>query len=276
MSDRGQKVLEWAVGVFGPVATDRRERAVRLVEEAVEVAQAEGVPLEILERVARRCYSRPVGNVVDELGAVVLTLEALASNIGVDLEEAGDRELARVTALDPLSRADRHRAKVAEGCAVNERGRFVEEECTGVSAKWCPVHGDCTCPHDPEGWCTGEDPACPLHSRSSTYTRRPAMPASRDDLGAEGNEARRRFWERCAAGALTTSPPEEAALQADEMLAEWDKRWIAPDGRWRCAGCGLYVDPDPDTPDGRGHRKDNDDGSPGYCGPVVREEGATG
>lgn len=123
MSDLGQKVLAWAVSVFGPVATDRRERAIRLVEEAVEVAQAEGVPLEVLERVARRCYSRPVGNVADEVGAVVLTLEALAANIGVDLEEAGDRELARVTALDPVFLAGRHQAKIAEGCAVDTSSR---------------------------------------------------------------------------------------------------------------------------------------------------------
>ena len=53
MSDRGQRVLAWAADVFGPVATDRRERAVRLVEEAIEVAQAEGVPAEVVERVVR-------------------------------------------------------------------------------------------------------------------------------------------------------------------------------------------------------------------------------
>lgn len=37
----------------------------------------------------------------------------------------------------------------------------------------------------------------------------------------------------------------------------------------RCESCGRYVDPDPDTPEGRGHRVTNSDGSPGYCGPVT-------
>lgn len=53
------------------------------------------------------------------------------------------------------------------------------------------------------------------------------MPASRSDLGPEGNAARRRFWEMCAATALAASPPEESAREADEMLMEWDRRWIA-------------------------------------------------
>lgn len=64
------------------------------------------------------------------------------------------------------------------------------------------------------------------------------MPASREDLGAEGNEARRRFWEMCASrqprtlfneegDCLWSEEPGDIAVWADKMLAEWDKRWIA-------------------------------------------------
>ncbi len=37
----------------------------------------------------------------------------------------------------------------------------------------------------------------------------------------------------------------------------------------QCEGCGVYVAPDPTTPDGRGHQVPNEDGSPGFCGPVT-------
>jgi len=47
----------------------------------------------------------------------------------------------------------------------NCRRLLGEPECTGVSASWCPVHGDCAC--DREIGMDSEE--CPLHSRSSTH-----------------------------------------------------------------------------------------------------------
>lgn len=38
--------------------------------------------------------------------------------------------------------------------------------CTGISANWCPIHGDCTCKH-PEDRMDDED--CPLHCPWSTH-----------------------------------------------------------------------------------------------------------
>lgn len=38
--------------------------------------------------------------------------------------------------------------------------------CTGVSATWCPVHGDCACPDIEEARC---DENCPLHNSRSTH-----------------------------------------------------------------------------------------------------------
>lgn len=71
--------------------------------------------------------------------------------------------------------------------------------------------------------------------------------SSRNDVGSECNTARRIFWEKCAASAISLLPPENssfptyetwhdfgsfydklefAACLADSMLVEWDKRWI--------------------------------------------------
>ena len=42
-------------------------------------------------------------------------------------------------------------------------------ECSNISAGWCPVHGDCTCPRD--GTDTREEQAddCPLHGTASNH-----------------------------------------------------------------------------------------------------------
>lgn len=52
-------------------------------------------------------------------------------------------------------------------------------ECTGISASWCPVCGDCTCPRDEDGGCMQdgfdvvEDSECPLHGMQSTHAAIP-------------------------------------------------------------------------------------------------------
>jgi hypothetical protein len=46
-------------------------------------------------------------------------------------------------------------------------------ECTGISANWCPIHGDCTCPVSSDPDCNiladKNDDNCPLHSAASTH-----------------------------------------------------------------------------------------------------------
>lgn len=54
----------------------------------------------------------------------------------------------------------------------------------------------------------------------------------------------------------------------DRLTSEVERlRRIASEPQ--CEGCGKFVDPDPTTPDGRGHQVPNEDGSPGFCGPVT-------
>lgn len=38
--------------------------------------------------------------------------------------------------------------------------------CTGVTAAWCPIHGDCTCP---DRTLAMDDDRCPLHAHDSTH-----------------------------------------------------------------------------------------------------------
>lgn len=40
------------------------------------------------------------------------------------------------------------------------------EGCTGVTAAWCPVHGDCTCA---DRLVAMDDDGCPLHDKASLH-----------------------------------------------------------------------------------------------------------
>ena len=44
--------------------------------------------------------------------------------------------------------------------------------CTGQSARWCPVHGDCKCAEPVLG--PLDDPACPLHAPTSEHAHYPS------------------------------------------------------------------------------------------------------
>lgn len=42
--------------------------------------------------------------------------------------------------------------------------------CTGITAVWCPLHGQCMCPEDEDGileW--GSNPDCPIHAEDSNH-----------------------------------------------------------------------------------------------------------
>lgn len=118
-ADWPEQVLDWAFTMFGPIAYNRRERALRLLEEATELAQVEGVELETAVSVATRVYGRPAGDVVREIGQVHMTLAALAYNLGEDMDAEGRKEFDRVRSIPKEEWKRRHDAKVAIGIASN-------------------------------------------------------------------------------------------------------------------------------------------------------------
>jgi hypothetical protein len=110
-------VLAWAVRSFGPIALNRDERAARMAEEAVEVAQVEGVPLDVMQRITARVYSRPVGELGQEVGGLMVGLYALAARAGVDIDAEFKREFTRVLSKPADHWARKHAEKVAAGTA---------------------------------------------------------------------------------------------------------------------------------------------------------------
>lgn len=109
--------LDWAVETFGAIALDRQERAKRLLEEAMELAQAEGVPDLVVHRIEARVYSRPPGDTKREIGQTMSTLAVLAANLGINAVEAFYEEFDRVRNIPKTEWAARHAAKVEVGIA---------------------------------------------------------------------------------------------------------------------------------------------------------------
>lgn len=108
--------LEWAVRSFGqdhvynfPI------RALRLVEEAVELAQAHGLPKEKVLELVEIVYSRPAGDPDQELGGVAMTATVLAAAHGHDLDAFFEVELRRVLAKPSKHFAQRNQDKIKLG-----------------------------------------------------------------------------------------------------------------------------------------------------------------
>lgn len=115
--NRPKEFLAWAVGMFGPVALHRDERAARFVEEAVELVHAEGLPVATVFAIVSRVYQRPAGDVEKEIGQAQATLECLAENLGINANVMAQREFGRVQAIPREEWDRRHAAKVALGIA---------------------------------------------------------------------------------------------------------------------------------------------------------------
>lgn len=91
------RVNHWMQHCFGPeVSADRTERNHRFLEEALELVQANGCSYHEALQLVDYVYGRPQGEIVQEVGGVMVTLAALCLAYGVDMRAAGDLELVRV------------------------------------------------------------------------------------------------------------------------------------------------------------------------------------
>lgn len=108
---------EWAEKTFGPIARDKRERGLRFLEEALELAQVAGVEREAMEKLLNRVWERPAGDAPKEVGQARACLDMLAYAMGVDAGEEAVKEFARVKAIPQEEWDRRHKAKVDIGVA---------------------------------------------------------------------------------------------------------------------------------------------------------------
>lgn len=123
--DRPGRALTWAVEMFGPDALDAKERAMRFLEEAIELAHALGVKPTVATGLVERVYSREQGDVVKEMGQARLTLDLLAKAILVDADDAADQEFFRIQKIPREEWLRRHAAKQAKGLAISSQNSNV-------------------------------------------------------------------------------------------------------------------------------------------------------
>lgn len=109
-------IRKWAIAAFGhDEATSIPQRGVRLLEEAIEAAQAAGVTAEMAHELVTFVFNRPAGELPQELAQVSLTAMLLADAACVSIEAVECAEIARVLAKPVKHFTERNLAKNAAG-----------------------------------------------------------------------------------------------------------------------------------------------------------------
>lgn len=96
LSSYQRRVERWLDACFPPaVRSDRAERTHRFLEEALELAQANGCSRDDALALVEYVFGRPVGRPDQEVGGVMVTLASLCSASEINMDDAGERELER-------------------------------------------------------------------------------------------------------------------------------------------------------------------------------------
>lgn len=99
------RAVAWVKLAFGTGPQEcRAERAHRFLEEALEVVQAAGCTREEAQQLVDYVYSRPAGELRQEIGGAALTLAILAAAHDLDIEGAAEAELGRVSTPEVLAK----------------------------------------------------------------------------------------------------------------------------------------------------------------------------
>lgn len=98
-----ERIDDWLVDCFGEdVASDTQERTHRFIEESLELAQAAGCSKEHALRILEYVYSRPEGEIKQEVGGTMVTLAALCCSLGIAMNLCGELEYKRINDLDVM------------------------------------------------------------------------------------------------------------------------------------------------------------------------------
>lgn len=91
-------VSEWMGRCFLPsLYSNMIERGDRLLEEVLELLQSHGYDKARVSTLVEYVFGRPVGEPVQEVGGVMVTLAGYCWVAGLDMHAAGDAELQRIT-----------------------------------------------------------------------------------------------------------------------------------------------------------------------------------
>jgi hypothetical protein len=113
--DVQKRIRRWVESRLGMAAMDLHERGMRNSEENIELAQCCGVTEREYLALVRYVYSKPVGDIQQELGGASLTLLACADGAGYVLSQCADKELERIESLPSEKFRKRQAENVANG-----------------------------------------------------------------------------------------------------------------------------------------------------------------
>lgn len=107
------KLRTWLVACLGEAALmSPEDRALRVLEEAVELAQAAGIDhAKAIEQV-HHTYARPIGKLNQEVAGTLNTVLLMAECLGEDAIHLGETELRRAwTNIDLIRRKNRSKVQ---------------------------------------------------------------------------------------------------------------------------------------------------------------------
>jgi len=89
-------MVDWCERIGGPEEASTHLRARRFLEEAIELAQACGVTAKEGRHILDYVFTRPVGEVKQEVGGVGTTLMALCNSAHLGMHQCVEDELVRI------------------------------------------------------------------------------------------------------------------------------------------------------------------------------------
>lgn len=115
-AERQAEVADWCEAAFGRDSLmDRHKRALRLLEEALELFQAERGDPGQAAALAARVFSRPAGEPLLEAGGVAVTFLSWCAAAGASADACEAAEIARVLAKPFDDLRARYLAKTRAG-----------------------------------------------------------------------------------------------------------------------------------------------------------------
>lgn len=107
-----KRVRSWVESRLGGTAMESKERAMRFLEEALELVQAEGLNCTEMIKIVLHVDNKEPGQVEQELGGTILTLLAYADSKEYILSVCAELELDRIEKL-PADKFRKRQAKNA-------------------------------------------------------------------------------------------------------------------------------------------------------------------
>ena len=116
--NRQRAVFQWVRDTFGDPSTVAGERVKRVLEEAAELAQSEGLTRDHARAIVDYVFGKPPGDPAQEVGGLGVTLLAYCESRGISADREERLEFERVLAVDPAHFRARHNRKADAGIAV--------------------------------------------------------------------------------------------------------------------------------------------------------------